>query len=137
MKLITRHTDYAVSALCCIAKKAGPATVSELCTELEMPYAFLRGILQKLQKNGILGSSKGRTGGFELAKRPDKISLFRIMDIFQDTLRANGCVLKKHPCPRRKDCVLRKSISRVQNIMREKFEAITIQSLLQKRVLDK
>jgi len=131
MKLITRHTDYAVSALCAIALKKNPATASVLSAELKMPYAFLRGILQKLQKNNILTSHRGKSGGFLLSRPADQITLACIIDIFQDSLKANGCVFKKLPCPRQRVCSLRRKLNRVETVLKRELESVTIASLLQ------
>ena len=65
MKLITRDTDYALRALCFIAKhKKEIISVDRLAEESKIPRPFLRKILQKLNRAGILKSYKGQGGGF-------------------------------------------------------------------------
>ncbi|MBU2258562.1 MAG: Rrf2 family transcriptional regulator, partial [Candidatus Omnitrophica bacterium] len=65
MKLITRDTDYALRALCFIAKNKDKVTPApELVAKLKIPRPFLRKILQSLDKNGLLKSYKGKGGGF-------------------------------------------------------------------------
>ena len=55
MKLITRDTDYAIRALCFIARfKKKIVSVSELVKVLKIPRPFLRKILQTLNKKRIL-----------------------------------------------------------------------------------
>jgi Rrf2 family protein len=76
VKLITRDTDYAIRALCCIAKKKRELiSAKELVECLKMPKPFLRKILQELQKEKLVHSYKGRGGGFSLAKSPEKTTL--------------------------------------------------------------
>ncbi|MDD5015309.1 MAG: Rrf2 family transcriptional regulator, partial [Atribacterota bacterium] len=80
MKLITRNTDYAVRALCCIAEqKQKVISTDRLVKSLEMPRPFLRKILQALTKEGLLNSSKGKDGGFSLAISPKEITLIDVM----------------------------------------------------------
>ena len=57
MKLITRNTDYAIRALCFIArKKKQVVSVKELVSKLRIPKPFLRKISQRLNKERILVS---------------------------------------------------------------------------------
>jgi len=84
VKLITRDTDYALRAVIFMAKgEKGVFSVAELSKELKMPRPFLRKLLQVLRKKGILGSRKGREGGFWLALPAGKIFLMDLWRIFQ------------------------------------------------------
>ncbi len=131
MKLITRETDYALRALCSIAKhKDKTVSVAELAHRSEVPRPFLRKILQVLNKKGLLRSLKGRGGGFRLAQKADKLLLTDIMRIFQGDLSLNECSLKKLACPRRKDCILRKKIKKVESYVLKELGSITLGSLL-------
>jgi Rrf2 family protein len=129
MKLITRHTDDALSALSYIAQQDEPVSAAELSTAIDMPHAFLRGILQKLQSHNLLTSTRGKNGGFTLAVDPTRITVYDIMVIFQDTSIDKGCPHKKRPCHRQKTCVLRQRLSLVQEKLREELQALTIAAL--------
>ncbi|MDD2927612.1 MAG: Rrf2 family transcriptional regulator [Candidatus Omnitrophica bacterium] len=132
MKLITRSTDYALRALCFIAKYKGKiVSVSELALKLRVPQPFLRKILQALNGKGILTSLKGQGGGFTLAKEPAKIFITDIMRIFQGTLRLNECFLQKLACPHKKTCLLRKKITGIERYVLRELNSITLESLLE------
>ena len=74
MDLIARNTDYAIRSLCYIARHSNNiVSVGELVEDLKMPGPFLRKILQKLGKEGILRSCKGKNGGFAPKARPENI----------------------------------------------------------------
>ena len=63
MRLISKDMDYAITALCYVAKRGGQAiAVSELARELETSYAFLRKMLHILQKQGFVNSQRGKGG---------------------------------------------------------------------------
>ena len=131
MKLITRNTDYAVRALCCIAEqKQEVISADQLVKSLEMPRPFLRKILQTLNKEGLLNSSKGKGGGFTLAVPPGKITLTDVMEIFQGPLKLNECTFKKKVCPNVKDCLLKKKIDEIEKEVILRLKAITLESLL-------
>ena len=134
MKLITRDTDYAVRALCCIAEqKQELISADQLVKSLEMPRPFLRKILQTLNKEGLLNSSKGKDGGFALAVSPGEITLTDVMKIFQGSIRLNECKFKKSDCPHINDCLLKKKIDEIEKEVIAKLKAITISSILKNR----
>ncbi len=133
MKLITRDTDYAIRALCCIAKnRAKIINVSELIDTLGIPRAFLRKILQRLNRNRILKSYKGKGGGFLLSKPAEKIYLTDVIEVFQGPLEINECLFRKKKCPSVKNCVLKKKIDALQRFIISELRSITIASLLKK-----
>lgn len=133
MKLLTRHTDYSVNALAYIAREKRSVTVTELCEQLDMPRAFLRGILQTLTNHGMVRSAKGRNGGFRLALSPKRIRVLDIMGVFQDVAGEDECLFRKAPCPRRRTCVLRRELSTIRKSMNKVFGAMTIASLIKGR----
>jgi Rrf2 family protein len=131
MKLITRDTDYALRALCFIARnKNRIVPVSELVRELNIPRPFLRKILQVLNKKNILNSRKGPSGGFLLALPAKKIFLIDLINIFHGPLHLNDCLLQKIGCPNTHTCVLRRKISKIEHYVLKEIGLITIASLL-------
>ena len=117
MKLMTRDTDYAVNALYFMAEDKGRiCTVKELVKKLGVPRAFLRRILQVLNKKGLVRSFKGKGGGFKLNMTPDKILLSDVMEVFQGKFKLNECLLSKKICPRIKTCRLKKEIDGEDNL---------------------
>ena len=133
MKLITRNTDYAVRALCCITEqKKDIISVDQMVQYLEMPRSFLRKILQILNKEGLLNSCKGKGGGFTLSIPPEKISLIDLMKIFQGPIKLNECKFKKSDCPYIKNCLLKKKIDKIEEEVILKLKAITIASIIKK-----
>ena len=100
MKPIRRDTDYAISAVCFVAKqKRSIISVKELVGGLKIAWPFLRKILQILNKKRILKSYKGKGGGFSLLVSPDKLSLFDIIMALQGPIILNDHSFRKGVCP--------------------------------------
>ncbi|MFH0917671.1 MAG: Rrf2 family transcriptional regulator [Candidatus Omnitrophota bacterium] len=131
MKLITRNTDYALRAICYIAKQDKVVTVTKLVKVLGVPHPFLRKILQQLGKNKILQSYKGQGGGFKLKILPEKIFVIQIMRIFQGQVGLNGCFLRKNICPNKGKCILRKKIHAIEKNVLGQLRQIDIASLIE------
>ncbi len=134
MKLITRNTDYAMRALCYIARKKGDSvTVTEMVEELDIPKPFLRKILQTLSSEGLLESQKGLGGGFSLALPEEKILLTDLIRIFQTSIRLNECIFKKRLCPNRATCLLKREIDDIEADVLSRLKKITIASLIKNK----
>lgn len=131
MKLITRDTDYALRALCFIAKKKNKKIcASELVNELKIPRPFMRKILQVLNRERILTSYKGIGGGFVLAKQPKDIYLTDLMKIFQGGVNLNECTLHKMKCPNVSVCPLRKKIKNIERYVTGELSVINLASFI-------
>lgn len=98
--------------------------LNQIATELDIPKHFLSKILQMLVKQKLLNSMKGPTGGFQLNKTSDNITLIEIIDAIDglDVFTQCGIGFKKcnddHPCPIHYD--FKKVRNRVQNLFEHK-----------------
>ena len=131
MKLVTRNTDYAMRALCYIAKQdKRSVSASEMVAALRFPRPFLRKILQTLSGEGLLVSTKGQGGGFSLALPAEKILLTDMIKIFQNTIQLNECIFKRKVCPNRNTCMLKKEIDSIEQDVLDRLRNISIASLV-------
>ncbi len=73
--------------------------------KVKQPKEFVSKVLQILTKSGIVGSHKGKNGGFFLAKPANRIRLIEIVLAIDGNEIFNNCVLgfpgcsDDHPCP--------------------------------------
>lgn len=134
MRLIKRDTDYAIRALRYIAESEdGIVSVSRLASILQLPRPFLRKILQRLNKTGLVMSFKGKGGGFRLARSPKEIAIGELIETFQGSFKIYECFIGKSPCRELKSCILKK---RLRNIERELFaelRSISLASLIKQK----
>lgn len=83
----------------------GFTNIIEMSERLGIPMPFLGKTLQLLVQKKILESQKGPRGGFRLAKDPDEIALFHVVEAIDGTEFMTSCVLgfpecsPKNPCP--------------------------------------
>lgn len=77
----------------------------EISEELKVPKEFVSKMLQILTASGIVGSRKGKSGGFYLAKCPADIKLIDIVMAIDGNSVFSNCVLgfpgcsSESPCP--------------------------------------
>ena len=75
---LTKERDYAMRvarSLCDMEMR----TVKAICDSEYVPIDFGYKILKKLENNGIARSTRGKNGGYRLAKAPSKISMLDIL----------------------------------------------------------
>lgn len=131
MKLITRDTDYAIRALCYIARqKKEIVSVNELVDCLKVPKPFIRKLLQILNKKDILNSYKGKGGGFNLALDSDKITIIKLIEIFQGKLTLSDHTFKKSICHDIATCPLKKMLDKIEGHVKFELNQVTIAYLV-------
>lgn len=135
MKLITKETDYAIRAVANLARKPSAFVSSaEISTEEGIPLQFLRRILQRLLKAGLIVSREGVAGGVCLRARPKKIRLLDLMNVFQGDVALSECMFRKRICANRGTCVLRRHIREIERSLTAQFARVSVADLLREDV---
>lgn len=77
----------------------------QVSEKVKQPKEFVSKVLQILTASGIIGSKKGKNGGFFLAKAASEIRLIEIVEAIDGREVFEKCVLgfpecgDTHPCP--------------------------------------
>ncbi|MGY5137053.1 RrF2 family transcriptional regulator [Streptomyces nigrescens] len=74
---------------CCVTlawlEGDGPVSTARLAASFELPAAYLNKRLQALVRAGILNSTPGARGGFQLARPPERITLMDVVAAIEGT----------------------------------------------------
>lgn len=79
---ISAKAEYACLAIIELARNAGsgaPKRVRELAEAQEIPESYLIQILLQLKAAGLVQSSRGSLGGYQLSRSPSSISVAEII----------------------------------------------------------
>lgn len=92
--VLSKKTQYAFHALTYLAENMnkGPVLISEISQERKISLKFLENILLEMKKAGILGSKKGKGGGYYLIKEPEEVSLAKIIRMLDGPIALLPCV---------------------------------------------
>lgn len=71
----------------------------EMAEEMKVSEAHLAKVFQRLVKSGLVLSTRGPGGGFELAGEAEKISLYHIYSVIEGDPSEQYCLLRKDECP--------------------------------------
>jgi Rrf2 family transcriptional regulator, cysteine metabolism repressor len=131
MKLITKNTDYAIRALLALAQNMEQYVPSrDIAESSNMPYEFLRKIINQLQQAQYVVSKEGGKGGYKLAVDPQKIVVEEIITLFQGKITLSECMFRGEMCECMSDCVLRDNILKIEEMVVNEFKDLTIGKLI-------
>ena len=131
MNLIGRDTDYALRALLFITRNGiKNINVRYLSQKLNLPYYFLRRIFQKLAKEKLFISYRGRGGGFKVNVLLKRITVLEVAEIFQGKISFVNCFLRGKICPQIRTCQLRFRLKQIEKDIIGVLGKETIGSLL-------
>ena len=97
---------YAIRAMTRLAmlRPDGYVLLEELCQDTDLPRHFVAKIFQDLVRKGLLVSAKGRGGGFALARKSDKITLYDIVAVVDGAEQFDACVVGMARCDEHQPC---------------------------------
>ncbi len=121
----------ALHAVLCVAifHDDGPVRVEEIAVATGNPRNYLSKILHALARAGILRSTRGPTGGFQLAQPPDEIALERVIAPFEP-VGERRCLMGLPSCGDDHPCAIHDRWSRVATVVEKFFRETTVAGLL-------
>lgn len=106
----------------------------EISKELKVPKEFVSKVLQMLTNSGIVGSKKGKSGGFYLAKSPANIRLIDIVEAIDGFDVFNSCVLGFPGCSSEKPCPVHNKWGKLREEAYKMLSEETLEQLKEKTI---
>jgi Rrf2 family protein len=113
--------EYAIRAMLylCSAPEGKVFQISEIAKENEIPDNFLRKIIPRLCRAGILKSQRGTTGGITLLKKAEDITPLHVIEATEGGLALNKCLISSDFCSNDKWCSMHVLWAETQKKIRE------------------
>lgn len=127
---ISAKTEYAAVAMLELATHYGtgePLRIRNIADTHGIPSRFLVQILLQLKGAGLVSSTRGAAGGYQLAKEPSQITLGEVMGIVEGQagqLSSNTSL--NTPISQ----VLLNTWQQISNVQQEKLQSITLADLV-------
>ena len=120
--MLSKKTKYGLKALSYLAsqKDKQPVQIAEIAKHENISRKFLESILLTLRKTGLLGSKKGKGGGYYLIKDPKDILMTDVMRVLEGPIAMVPCVSlnfyeKCDDCPDENECVVHRLMLQVRD----------------------
>ncbi|HPW39483.1 MAG TPA: Rrf2 family transcriptional regulator [bacterium] len=92
--MFTTKTEYGMRAMVALAKNSQgrPLSLAEISRQEHISRPYLERLFAKLKADNLVKSSKGVGGGYLLARKPEKISVFEIVEALEGALAVFYCM---------------------------------------------
>lgn len=137
--MISQKTKYAIKALITLAEdQANGGTslrIEEIATRSNAPKRFLEHILIDIRNAGIIGSRRGRDGGYVLIKSPESISISDVLRMIDGPIAPLPCLSRRayqrcEDCPDEQACRIRKVFGDLFSAYLLMIESLTLADLM-------
>jgi Rrf2 family protein len=130
--MFKKETEYALRALVyiqrCNLDKRRPG-IAEIGKETEAPQPFIAKILNKLVRQNVLVSFKGKGGGFYFDPSKPDLPLNNLITMLEGDKIFTGCGFGLKQCDENNPCPLHEHYSAIRNEINSLVTTATIQSL--------
>src|SRR5918911_3030947 len=91
---IPRRVDYGLRAVIYLSAQDPErcCSIAEIAREQGIPRKFLEKIIQDLSRKGLIKSKRGACGGYMLARSPEKISFYDVIEAIEGPVAVNVCM---------------------------------------------
>lgn len=120
--MLSQQSRYALKALFFLAERnAGkPVPSAEIAAASNVPRKFLEAILLDLKIAGIVHSTRGKAGGYTLARPAEKITFGEVIRVTDGPLALIHCASQRFyrkclDCPDEAACALRRVMIEARN----------------------
>lgn len=126
---MAKLTDYGILLLTEFARNAhgNARTARELALDTRLPLPTVGKILKTLVHQGLLVSHRGIRGGYQLARRPEEISVADIITALEGPVAITECNSPTPGiCEHEEDCSLRANWSLINRSVTAALETVTL-----------
>ena len=127
MLRISKLTDYGTLILACLAAeptRVWAAAEVATCTRIGLPTVSK--LLKKLQRSGLVTSTRGSHGGYQLALAPSDISAVRILDALEGPIAITECSGQHSSCGLESECRVGHVWQKVNGAIRRALNDISL-----------
>lgn len=137
--MISQKTKYAIKALITLAdeQSAGGSSlrIEEIANRSNTPKRFLEHILIDIRNAGVIGSRRGRDGGYMLIKPPESISVSDVLRMIDGPIAPLPCLSRRayqrcDDCDNEATCRIRKVFGDLYAAYLLMVESLTLADLL-------
>jgi FeS assembly SUF system regulator len=130
MLRISKLTDYAIIVLGYMAKDAGQTyTAADLAESAGVAMPTVSKVLKGLTRAGILKSTRGARGGYQLAHAPEKTSVAHIIYALEGPIALTECGLEHDVCQQSSSCHVRGNWTVINRAIRAALESVTLSDM--------
>lgn len=132
LPILSQTAEHALRAALYLGRTRalGPVPATDVAEALGAPANYLAKTLRHLVREGILGSTRGPHGGFQMLVDPADVSLADILAAIEGPTLHETCLLGDRPCDRDNPCKAHARWVVLTDRVRAPLEETTLADLL-------
>ncbi|NLC23777.1 MAG: Rrf2 family transcriptional regulator [Oxalobacter sp.] len=128
---LSANTRYAIRVIFELALAEGPLPIPALSEKVGIAQRTVENIHTVLRQHDITASTIGAKGGIHLAMPLSRISLGRMVTLFDDGVEFAVCFgNKSNDCPRQLVCDTRSVWGSISSRIQQELDAVSLDSIL-------
>jgi len=127
---LSKLTDYALVIISCLDNKKGALDAKQLALETAISYHTVAKICKNLVKQGLLISTRGAKGGYQLAPSCYEISFLAIIEAIEGPLIITECGFKDFSCVLANKCGVMTPLKKINGLILEALSSHTLESFI-------
>ncbi|HXG50567.1 MAG TPA: Rrf2 family transcriptional regulator [candidate division Zixibacteria bacterium] len=128
---VPRRVDYGLRAVIYLSGQAPGrcCSIGEIAKNQGVPKKFLEKIIPALVRGGLIRSRRGPCGGYVLARAPEEISFYDVIEALEGPIAVNACLDEEVSCDQLPRCAMAGVWSEIQRKVTEVFTKTTLADL--------
>ena len=110
----------------------GPIPLAEIAKRQDLSAKYLEQLIILLRGAGLIRSTRGRRGGYMLARKPEDISVGEILETLEGKLGVVDCVTDPDLCYRSAECPTREIWVGMTDVLKNQLFSLTLLDILRK-----
>ena len=127
---LNRDIEYALMALHYMnLQKKSPISAKKMAEDLSCPFDPLSHVLQKMKREGLLSSTQGVSGGYQLKLSPKQITFYDIFSCVSSPVEIADCL--RDSCDMEKTCQIKEPIKLLNDKFLKFYRTFPISEILE------
>ena len=134
--IISTRGRYALRVMIDLAESGSDEYIAmkKIAERQGLSLKYLERILPVLTHNGIVDGIQGKKGGYRLTRKPDEYKIGEILRLTEGDLAPVSCLeCGASPCEKRDECRTLPMWTKLQDMICEYLDSITLEDLMLKR----
>jgi FeS assembly SUF system regulator len=130
---LSRMADYGIVVMTQLVRAEGKQmSATDLAEQTRIPLPTVSKVMKTLSRNGLVQSSRGAHGGYDLARGKERISVVEVIEAMDGPIALTTCVDDADDsCPIGSICQVRPNWQRINDAIKDALSTITLDEMSQ------
>lgn len=129
MLKMSKLTDYGTLLLAELGRDGQRHSAADLASSSRLPLPTVSKLLKRLTTAGLVRSTRGAAGGYEISRPMEDISAAALLDALEGPIAITECAQHDSHCRLESSCGLSDAWQRINRAIRDALEGLSLADL--------